>query len=324
RSLEGLQFAGIGNTVWDTLSGVQVAGWVNVVKGGMLGTQISGLCNVTTQDLNGAQIAGLVNVTVHDVQKTQVAGLVNYGRNVEGAQVAGVANTTFGNVGGGQIAGVINAARSVSGGQVSGVINLAIDTVRGAQVGVLNIGRVVRGGQVGVINISDTIVGVSVGVFSFARRGYHRFDVVTDDVLPLTFQLRTGTRAFHNILGYSPGAGTNRDWGFLYGLGTEPRLGKRMFLNIDLSVEQINEGSEWVEAVNQLDRLTIAAGLNIGKHLTISAGPTANMFLTDWRNADTGEYLSRVPPSSVAYHTTKDAVRVDVWPSWRAALGVRF
>ncbi|MBK8500296.1 MAG: hypothetical protein IPL52_16120 [Flavobacteriales bacterium] len=324
RSLEGLQIAGFGNTVWDTLSGVQIAGGANVVKGGMRGTQISGGCNVATNNVDGVQVSGGANVAVRDVRKTQVAGAINYGRNVSGAQVAGGINVALGTVGGGQVAGAINYAREVTGGQVGSGINVAVDTVRGGQVGVLNFARVVRGGQVGVLNFSDTITGTSVGIFSFAWRGYHRIDIVTGDAMPLAVQFRTGTRAFHNILGYSPPASPDGRWGFLYGFGTEPRIGKLGFLNIDLTGEQVVEQPEWADAVNILGRLSITGGFRLNKSLAVTAGPVLNVLVSDWREPDSGAPLSGLPPSRSPLEWRSGVTAITGWYGWKAGIGVRF
>lgn len=324
RSLEGLQVAGLGNTVWDTLSGVQIAGGANVVKGGMRGTQVAGAVNVTTQNVDGVQVAGGFNVTVKDVRKTQAAGAGNYGRNVSGAQVAGGMNMAVGNVGGGQVAGAFNYARNVTGGQVAGGVNVAVDTVRGGQVGVLNFARVVRGGQVGILNFSDTITGGSVGLFSFARRGYHRFDASTNDAMPLSLRFRTGMRVFHNILGFSPAVAEDGRWGLLYGFGSEPRIGARAFLDIDLTAEQVVEQRAWVDAVNILGRLEMRVGLRPFGPVVVSTGPVINLLATDWRDADTGAYFSRLAPSSVMKEWRSGSARFSTWWGWTASLGVRF
>lgn len=323
RTLQGLQIAGFGNTVWDTLSGVQVAGGANVVKGGMRGVQVGGGANVALRSVDGLQVAGAVNVAVQDVRRTQVSGAFNYGRNVEGAQVSGGFNVARGTVGGGQVAGAFNYARDVTGGQVSGGFNVALDTVRGGQVGVCNIARVVRGCQMGILNFSDTITGGSVGIFSFAWRGYHRFDAVTTDVFPLSLRFRTGTRLFHNILGFSPALANGR-WGVLYGFGTEPRLSDRLFLDIDLTAEQVIEQPTWVDAWNMLQRLDLRLGYRPCRAVTLTAGPALNLLATDWRDAGTGEYLSRVAPAAPTDPWHDDTTRYSLWWGWSAALGVVF
>ena len=324
HELKGVQIAGLVNTVWDTLTGVQIAGGVNVVKGGMLGTQVSGVGNLTTQSCDGAQVAGAFNVAVKDVRKTQVAGAFNYGSNVTGAQVAGALNVVRGEVGGGQVAGALNIARQVTGGQVAGAMNFALDTVRGGQVAVLNIARVVQGGQVGIVNISDTIVGSSIGIFSFAWRGYHRLDADYTDVMPLTLSFRTGTRGFHNILSWSPPVTSDRGWAFGYGFGTEPRLGKHSTLNIDLTADQMNEQPTWIDAANILGRVTVAYSYTFGKHLVLSAGPSFNLLVSDWRDPDTGANLSTLPPDHLVINASESEADVMGWFGYRFGLGVRF
>lgn len=324
RSLEGLQIAGLGNTVWDTLTGAQVAGGVNVVKGGMRGTQISGGANITTQGCDGAQVSGGFNVTVKEVRKTQVAGGMNYGRQVSGAQIAGGMNVSIGQVGGGQVAGGINYARQVTGGQVAGGINVVIDTVIGGQVGVLNYARVCAGGQVGILNFSDTISGMSVGLLSFAWRGYHRIDVSTTDVLPLTFTFRTGTARFYNIIGWSAPVDAQERWGFSYGFGTEPRLSGHSALNIEITAEHVNEQREWIDAVNILSRFGVQYSLTIGRRIVLSAGPSFNVLTSDWRDAESGAHRSTIAAGTLLLEESSGDRLVQGWIGYRVGLGLRF
>ncbi|MFT3885852.1 MAG: hypothetical protein QM724_10610 [Flavobacteriales bacterium] len=323
KRLDGVQIAGLGNTVWDTLVGVQVAGGANVIKGGMRGTQISGGCNVATQNVDGTQVSAGGNVCVRDVRKAQFAAGFNYGRNVSGVQFACGLNVAVGSVGGGQVGLGVNYARQVTGGQVSLGVNVVADTVRGGQVGTINFARVAEGGQVGLLNFSDTILGTSVGLLSVALHGYHRFDVSCTDVLPLTFLLRTGTRGFYNILSWSAPVEAGGRWAFGYGFGTEPRIGKKGFLNIELTGEQVVEQAEWVDAVNILGRFGIAYGHDLGRHLLISAGPLFNLLITDRRAAD-GAYLTRIPPQEPIYEEQSGTTRLSGWAGFRAGIGVRF
>ncbi len=324
RSARGVQIAGFGNTVWDTLTGAQIAGGVNAVRGGMTGTQIAGALNLATRDVNGVQVAGAVNVTVRDVNKTQVAGALNYGRHVRGTQFAGGANVALGRVGGGQIAGALNYARDVTGGQVAAGMNLAVDTVRGGQVGVFNLARVVQGGQVGIVNFSDTISGASVGILSFAWRGYHRLDAVGTAELPFSIQLRTGTRAFHNIIGYSPSVRADGRWGFLYGFGFEPRVGEKRFTDIDLTAEQVVEQREWVDAVNILGRFSIRYSLVSTRRFALTFGPVINVLSSDWRDPESGAHLSALPPAEPWNAWVIGDTRVSLWPGAIAAAGLHF
>ena len=321
RSFSGVQVAGLANVVWDTLTGVQVAGAVNMVKGGMLGTQVAGLMNVTTQNCEGAQISGGLNVTLGDVHRWQATGLLNYGRSVSGAQVAGAVNVSLDSVGGGQVAGLLNYTTDVSGGQVAGLLNVALRSVRGGQVGFVNVARKCEGGQLGFLNVSDTITGASIGFLSFAWHGYHRLDVTYDEVFPITATLRTGTHRFYISFSYSPEI--NGRWGFGYGAGTEIGWPGRHVLNVELHAEHINEGPIWLEAVNILGSFHLTYGLTIAERLVLSAGPSVNVLVSDWRDEETYAFLSEAAPR-VQWEQVDEDVRSQGWLGFRAGVGLRF
>lgn len=355
REVAGLQLAGLSNTAWDTLSGVQVAGGVNVVKRGMAGTQIAGAVNVTLGDLNGVQVSGAVNVADGVVNKTQVAGAVNYAHAVDGGQVAGGCNVARGAVKGGQVGLGGNYARSVAGGQVSFGINVCVDSVSGGQVGfagnfarrvtggqvsfginvvpgpvsggqvgTLNIARHALGGQVGIVNLSDSISGAAVGLLTIALKGYHRFDLVTGDVFPLSLQLRTGTRGFYNILGWSPSVGSDQRWGFLYGFGSSPRIGKHSQLDIELSAERILESKDPWEHLDLLGRLVLGYGHVFGERISLTAGPVLNLHFSDDVLEDRPASIERALPEQPLLDEVSGTTRMRMWPGWRVALGVKF
>ncbi len=315
--VKGFQLAGASNTAWDTLSGVQLAGAVNLVRKGMTGTQIGGALNIALGDMDGVQVSGGVNASMGAVNKAQVAGALNYAHAVAGAQVTAGMNVALGPVGGGQVGLAANYAADVAGGQVSFGANVAIDTVtggqfgfasnyarvveggqitfginlathtvRGAQVGVVNFARRALGAQVGILNISDTISGAAIGLLTIARTGYHRFDMVHTDVLPMSLHLRTGVRHFHNILGYSPAVEASGRWGFLYGFGSY--------------------------------------GVLVADRFSLAAGPVLNGLVTDHRDADTGAFLSTLIPANNLLDQVDGNTRFGLWMGWNLALGVRF
>ena len=355
RSLQGLQLAGLANTVWDTLSGAQVAGGVNVVKRGMSGAQVSGAANVTLGDLDGFQASGGINLAHGRVNKAQVSGAVNYARSVKGAQVTAGINVSLGEVGGGQVGFGANYARAVSGGQFSfginaapgevsggqvgfGVnyagsvtggqfsfgINASPGTVTGRQVGAVNFAWRALGGQLGFINLSDTLGKGAVGLFTFAIKGYHRAELVSNDALLLTVRLRTGTRAFHNILGYAKATTPDGRWAFLYGFGTEPRLSERLILHIELTAQQVVEQEAWVDAVNILGGFALKPGIDIADRVAISAGPVARMHVSDLRDPETGAYRSKLSPSQLWHEGFIGDQRITAWLGWELGVGVRF
>ncbi len=354
RGMKGTQVSGATNITLGDLDGVQVSGGVNIAHGIVRRSQVSGAVNYA-KGVQGGQVTAGLNVAFGDVGGGQVGFAANYARSVTGGQFSFGANIAPGEVSGGQVGFGLNYAHHVTGGQFSfgmnvvpgrveaGQVgfglnyahhvtegqfslgaNIVPGTVEGGQVGVFNFAVKALGGQVGIINISDSVAGGAVGLLTISRKGYHRADLVTTDVMPLGVQLRTGTRVFHNILGYSPATETNGRWGILYGFGFEPRFGRHVVVNIDLTGEQIVEQEQWVDAVNILGRLSISPGIYFGERIHVSAGPVLNTLVSDLRDPDTRAHISTVPPADLAFSGTVDVARISGWLGWRAGVGVRF
>lgn len=352
--LRGTQIGGGVNVATQDVDGAQVVGGVNVTPRDVHKTQIAGGLNYA-RNVFGAQLAGGANVAVdsvgggqvgfganyaHDVSGGQfscganvVPGLVsggqvgfglNYAGDVTGGQFSFGANVVSGKVVAGQVGFGLNYATDITGGQFSFGLNVVADSAVGGQVGTLNFARRCQGWQVGILNISHSITGTPVGILSVSIKGYHRFDVSTNDVMAMSLQLRTGVRAFHNILGFSPAVTPDQRWGFLYGFGFGPTIGKSGFLNIDLTGEQVVEQREWVDAVNILGRLSVSYGVDLPAGLSLSAGPLMNAHFSDWRSAETGAYLSSLPPAEPPMEWRSGSTRISAWFGWKAAIGVRF
>ena len=352
--LRGVQISGTCNLATQNVDGTQISAGINVTPKDVRKAQISGTGNYA-RNVSGAQLSAGVNIARDTVGGGQVGFGGNYARHVTGGQFSFGANIAPGKVSGGQIGFGLNYAGSVTGGQFSFGANVVPGTVeagqigfglnyagnitggqfgfginavagkaQGAQVGALNFARHCSGGQLGLLNFSDSLSGYSIGLLSFSLKGYHRFDVITNDVMPLSAQFRTGTRGFHNILGYSPQVEPGARWGFLYGIGTGPRIGKNGFLNIDLTGEQIVEQTEWVDAINILGRFSLAYGHKLIGPLVLSAGPVLNMLVTDWHDPESGLYLSSLPPADPMYEERDGTTRITGWFGWKASLGVRF
>ncbi len=354
RGMTGTQVSGVGNVSLGDLDGEQVSSGINITHGAVNKAQVAGALNYA-RSVKGGQVAAGANIALDSVGGGQVGFGLNYGGNVSGGQVSFGANVVPGDVSGGQVGFGLNYAGNVTGGQFSfganvvpGTVesgqvgfglnyagnitggqfsfgaNIVPGTVEGGQVGALNFARRAFGGQVGFLNLSDTLSGGAVGLLTISLKGYHRFDVVTSDVMPLSLHIRTGTRVFHNILGYSPPVTADERWGFLYGFGFEPHFGKYFFANIDLTGEQIVEQEEWVEAVNILGRLSFTPGMRFADRIFLFVGPVFNLLVTDWRDAETGTYLSALPPAEPTYQWSEGTARVQGWWGWKAGVGVWF
>ena len=291
-------------------SKVELGGLFNINKGDVKSVQLAGLFNQVGGTVKGFQMAGLINSALDSVDAVQVAGLVNFTTgNVNGLQLAGLMNMTTANLQGTQVAGLVNYThRDVAGAQVSGILNVA---------------RKVVGSQFGLFNYSDSIQGVPIGLISFVRQGYHKVEIGTDEVFPINISLRTGTRSFYNMLfaGIRPEQADSVTWAFGYGIGTSPKLGKKTFLNIELSSEQLVKGN--VAALNLVNRVYLGGDFQIGKGIGIFAGPTLNYRVYDNSYTDHPKLFTNSGPTiqSEKFYAAND-IASQLWWGFRA--GVRF
>jgi hypothetical protein len=252
---EGAQFAGLLNIDSWNSQGVQFAGIGNVVKGGQRGPQFAGLFNISASDHATGQFAGLFNIAARDTRGFQGAGVFNIsGREVKGTQVAGVMNV---------------AGKGLKGAQIAGVLNVA---------------RKVRGAQIGLINISDSIRGTPIGFMSIVGKGYHKVEIAADEIFYTNISFRTGVHALYNIFTAGAKPSTYKldetFWTFGYGLGTAPRISRKLYLNFDVTANQIVYGNS-IDAINLLNKLYAGVDFQILKGLSLTAGATANVYLTD-------------------------------------------
>jgi hypothetical protein len=295
-------------------------------SGGTNKAEFGGLFNINKGDVRFLQIGGLFNQVGGTVSGVQMAGLVNSTmESVNAAQLAGLINFTTGNVNGLQMAGLMNlTTRSVRGAQLAGLINYAHRDVRGAQVaGILNIGRNVHGSQIGLLNYADSTSGAPFGLISIVRKGYHKLEIGADEVLPLNVALRTGTRSFYNILfaGMRPEQTDSITWAFGYGVGTSPRLGKKTFLNIEVSSEQLVKGN--VEALNLINTAYLGFDWQVVKGFGLYAGPSLNWRLYDRSYTHHPEVFDYVNPKIISEKTySVENLSSQLWFGFRA--GVRF
>ncbi len=303
-----LELAGLFNINRGAMNGVQLAGWFNQVGGKVDGVQLAGLFNSNLDSVEGVQVAGLANFTTGEVDGVQIAGLTNFSpKSVKGVQVAGIMNF---------------AAGEVNGSQITGILNFTPKNLNGSQVGLVNFANKVNGFQLGLVNYSDSISGVPVGFFSFVRSGYHVAEISINEVMPLNLAFRTGKREFYNIFfaGIRPEWDDQVTWSYGYGLGTSPRLGKKTYLNIEVSSEQLSKGK--VEALNLVNRFYLGGEFQAGKRLAIFAGPTLNFRVYDTSYSGHPDLFtySTISVHSDRYHP--EDLGTQVWWGFRA--GMRF
>lgn len=295
-------------------------------SGGTEKTEFGGLFNINKGDVKSVQIAGLFNQVGGHVKGFQMAGLVNATLDsVDGVQIAGLSNFTTGNVSGFQLAGLLNmTTESLKGTQIAGLANFTNRDVEGAQIsGILNIGRTVMGTQVGLFNYADSVSGAPVGLISFVRKGYHKVEIGADEMMALNISLRTGTRSFYNMLfaGMRPEQADSTTWAFGYGIGFSPRLGKKTFLNIEFSSQQMNKGN--VLALNLINRAYLGFDWQTTKGFGLYAGPSLNWRVYESDYTDHPDLFTYADPKILSEYTYPvENLAGQLWFGVRA--GVRF
>lgn len=338
-SVTGTQIGGMSNVVLDTLSGVQLAGFNNTLHGYMNGVQISGFNNVTTQNVDGLQLTGFVNVAVKDVKLGQLAGFANYCNNVDGGQAAGFANFAAGDVNWGQMSGFANYGKSVKGFQIAGFANVSQNEVSGGQIaggfnygktggkyqlagaaniamedlngiqlaGYFNYANKVNGYQLAILNVSDTIEsGLPIGVFSFVKKGLHRFEVSTDELLMIHATYKMGIPKLYNIIQVGYGFTDYASAG--YGIGTLWNLGEKFNLNLELSSDLIFDLNNSFDYIGNINKLTPKFDMNLGKYFSLFAGPSLNVSNV---YSKSGSFKNLAPYS--IYNETFSDTQIKIW-----------
>ena len=303
----------------------------NVLGGYSLGTrmlEIGGLFNIDRGSAHYAQVAGLFNLNGGSSTGYQGAGLFNSNRQEGHAvQTAGIFNFNGSEGSGVQVAGLINIQpHTYKGTQVAGLINIAGEKINGVQVaGLMNIGNQVQGSQIGFLNIADSISGIPLGFLSIIANGYHKIEFAVDEIFYTNVALRTGIPQFYNILTIGAKPHTFGDdetyWTFGYGVGTAPKIMKWLYLNIDLTANQIVVGKT-MDAVNLLNKLYLGLEIQPARKFAVTLGATLNGYVTDVTHDPYPPLFTDYQPSVIYDHTYANNLNLKMW--WGAKVGVRF
>jgi hypothetical protein len=302
------QVAGIFNVNGGKTNGIQFAGMINATLDSVYAIQAAGLINANQAYSKGVQLAGISNVNLDSYHGPQLAGLFNFTlRKLEGAQVAGLFNVAVG---------------TAHGAQVAGLFNVEAGTIHGAQVSsLLNMAWTVEGTQVGFLNVTDSITGIPVGFLSFVNKGYHSVELSADEIFPVNVALRTGVRKFYNIVtaGVLPERADTTTWSFGYGVGTLPKLTKRLSLNIDLTANQVVKGN--VEKLNLVNKLYLGVDYRVRKKFSLTAGATVNVRVFDAKFTNYPKLFYAYKPTLLRDYNDS-LTGVQMW--WGGKIGLRF
>jgi hypothetical protein len=293
-NVHGFQLAGLANGVAGTQDGVQVAGWLNFVMDSVKGVQVAGFANVDLRNAGPVQLAGLTNVSIGPVEGVQASGLVNL------------------------------ATDNVEGFQLAGVMNIAAEGIHGAQVGLINYSGETNGFQLGLLNYSSRMNGIPIGLISIVGDGYHKIEFSADEIFYFNAAFRTGVRNFYNIIGAGVMPHTfdqqQTTWSFGYGIGTAPRLSQKIFLNIDLTSNQIVMGP--IEEINLLNKLYVGLDFQVAKTFSITAGVTLNGLVKDDTYEGYPDLFSQYQPEIIYEKKFDNNLLLQSWLG--AKIGIRF
>lgn len=322
--VKGAELGGFYNIDRTGMTGLQMGGFGNAVGGESHGVQLAGFVNTTKGYTNGVQAAGFLNVVTDDVKGVQAAGFVNISKKVEGVQAAGYVNLATQELGGVQASGFVNLAKSIKGVQASGFVNVASQEVDGMQMaGFVNVTKKLKGVQIGILNIADTVVsGVPIGLLSFVRSGLHQFGLEHNEFMPYHAVFRSGIHKFYSVISAGIDPSKNNLWSYGLGFGTQFEVKKKWYGNVELVAHTLinPERDSFEDDLNLLNRLNLNVGYQIGKHLSLNAGPTLNLYLTKVYDpiSDTYGDLDQFG----FYKSTSDDLHISAWVGY--AVSVRF
>ena len=305
HSLDGAEFGGLYNINKQNVQGAQFAGFGNTVGGNLRGAQFGGLLNTVSGKVRGMQYAGIMNVTGEEVQGAQFAGYMNYADSINGVQGAGLVNISNKSAKGAQLAGIGNWARDMHGVQISAFINRA---------------KHVKGTQIGLINIADTVEnGVTVGLINIVKKGKMQLAIENNEVIDFNIAFRSGTNRLYSVLFVGAQAKEDYLWTYGAGFGTEFKLKKNWNSSIELTTQNINPKEDYYEELNLLNRLSWNFGYQFANHLSFSAGPVLNVYVTEVYNAETGQYGDDIDMGNF-YNETFSGTNVKMWIGYNVSI----
>jgi hypothetical protein len=191
--------------------------------------------------------------------------------------------------------------------------------MNGVQIsGVVNYAKRLRGLQIGVINIADSSDGFSIGLINIVLKGYHKLSYSANELQNVNLSFKTGNRKLYSILTAGLNASdSNKLYSYGYGLGSELPLNKKRSLTInpELTSQYLYMGS-W-DYTNILNKLTVSLNIKLGKYVSVFAGPSFSVYISDQKSRISG-YRYPVPPAG--YNTMRISNRVTGWFGWSAGI----
>jgi hypothetical protein len=145
-----------------------------------------------------------------------------------------------------------------------------------------------------------------------------------DEIFYTNLAFRTGVSEFYNIfaLGAKPDSFKDEPfWTFGYGVGSSPKLSRRLYLNVDLTANQIVNGTS-IEAINLLNKLYVGLEFQAARKFSITVGATLNGYVTDTTYDGYSELFTDYKPDIIAEEDLDNNLNLKMW--WGGKVGIRF
>lgn len=283
--IRGVEFGAVANIIQNSVSGVQAAGVSNVIGKNVNGFQAAGVANMTLGNLKGAQFSGVINLVKGHHTGIMVSGVVNItegGNNnptVKGIkmQLSGVTNIHKKDTANIQISAVYNDADNVFGAQLSAVSNFTNQKTKGIQLSTLfNYSNTLEGIQFGIVNVADTIKkGVQIGLINIVKNGYKKLELSSNETFFINAAYKTGGNHLYSFITGGYGQFINAG----YGLGYITNHHEKISANIDLMASAVLSSDSKYSIFNgALFKFQFSINYKIARHLTVSVGPSFNIF----------------------------------------------
>lgn len=288
------EFGGAFNLVGGNVHGVQLAGFFNDIYGKVNAAQLALGINRVRQNLEGVQVGGLFNRVKENVRGVQISlGLNSIGSNLEGVQIGSV-NLVPGSVRGAQVAIAGNVVDRSTGLQIGGIANvnkdaealniavlanLTLHSQRGMQIGMMNYASRLEGAQLGLLNIAGVNNGYAVGLINFALKGYHKFELGTNESTELNIAYKGGSKLLYSMLLFGTNTGrSSKIYTAGWGLGREIKIYKPLGINPEASIQYAYQGS--FDELNLLYKFSLPIHIRLNKWIALQGGPSINIYRT--------------------------------------------
>ncbi len=324
--LNGIEIGGLANANLGDVKGVQIASLVNIDAQKSEGIMVAGIANVVKDSSHSLCIAGISNMIGGSGYGFQFAGITNtVNGDFCGIQVSGISNVANGDFIGGQFSGISNLnTGDFIGGQYAGITNVNSGNLIGSQVSLVNRAKKVNGFQIGLINISEEFEsGVPFGLINFVKKGYHAIEIAGGESIFGNVNLKLGVDKLYTI--YKLGYALNEEdeyFSFGFGFGTKIKISEKIDLSIDLSNNQIVEPT-YSPKFNNLTKADFSIRYNLGKHISLFAGPSFNVYVSEYDNELNNTGIN-IPYEMYKYEWWNEEGSTSIWIGANAGVSFQF